>query len=72
MRTENSLIHFGDLKVSWVKAYQISCLFIFTSIYPPTTGTLWNTIECCRGFEDMKDEISSSLNASDIFGLIFY
>ena len=36
------------------------------------TSTLWNTIECCRGFEDMKDEISSSLKASDIFGLIFY
>ena len=34
--------------------------------------TLWNTIECCRGFDDMKDEISSSLKASDIFGLIFY
>ena len=25
------------------------------------TSTLWNTIECCRGFEDMKDEINSSL-----------
>ena len=25
-----------------------------------------------RGFEDTKDEISSSLEASDIFGLIFY
>ena len=35
------------------------------------TGTLWNTIECCRGFEDIKDEISSSLEASDIFGLLF-
>ena len=34
--------------------------------------TLWNTIECCRGFEDMKDAISSSLKAYDIFGLIFY
>ena len=33
---------------------------------------MWNTVECCRGFEDMKDEISSSLEASDIFGLIFY
>ena len=36
------------------------------------TSTLWNTMECCRGFEDMKDEISSSLKASYIFGLIFY
>ena len=36
------------------------------------TKTLWNTIECFRGFEDMKDEISSSLKASDIFRLIFY
>ena len=36
------------------------------------TSTLWNTIECCRGFKDMKDEISSSLEASDILGLIFY
>ena len=35
------------------------------------TSTLWNTIECCCGFEDMKDEIRSSLKASDIFGLIF-
>ena len=25
---------FRHLKVSWVKAYQISCLFIFTSMYP--------------------------------------
>ena len=25
------------------------------------------SIECCRGFEDMKDEIRSSLKASDIF-----
>ena len=36
------------------------------------TGTLWNIIEYCRGFEDMKNEISSSLKASDIFVLIFY
>ena len=35
------------------------------------TSTLWNTIEWCRGFEDMKGEISSSLKATDIFGLIF-
>ena len=40
-------------------------------ILPYYTSTLWNTIECCRGFEDMKDEISSSLKASNIFGLIF-
>ena len=26
------------------------------------TSTLWDTIECCRGFEDMKYEIRSSLN----------
>ena len=25
------------------------------------------SVECCLGFEDMKDEISSSLKASDIF-----
>ena len=31
------------------------------------TSTLWNTIEFCRGFEDMKDEISSSLKA-DMLG----
>ena len=36
------------------------------------TSSLLNTVECCRGFEDTKDEISSSLKASDIFGLIFY
>ena len=36
------------------------------------TSTLWNTVECCRGLEDMKDEISSSLKASYNFGLIFY
>ena len=41
----------------------------FTRVY---TSTLWNTTECCRGFEDMKDEISSSLKASNIFALIFY
>ena len=29
---EDSLIYFRHLKVSLVKAYQISCLFIFTSI----------------------------------------
>ena len=42
----------------------LHCLGIITS-------TFWNTIECCRGLEDMKDEISSSLKASDILGLIF-
>ena len=31
------------------------------------TSTLWNTIECCRGIEDVKGETSSSLEASDIF-----
>ena len=31
-----------------------------------------NTIECCRGFEDMKDKISSSLKASYIFWLFFF
>ena len=36
------------------------------------TSTLWNTTECCRDLEDMKDEISSSFKASDIFGLILY
>ena len=36
------------------------------------TSTLWNTVECCPGFEDMKDEISSALKASYIFGLIFH
>ena len=25
-----------------------------------------------RGYKDIKDEISSSLKVSDIFGLIFY
>ena len=35
------------------------------------TSTMWNTIECCRGFQDIKDEINSSLKASDILGLIF-
>ena len=37
--TENSLdifYFFRHLKVSWVKAYQISCLLKFTSIYPLT------------------------------------
>ena len=32
------------------------------------TSTLWNTTGC----EDTKDEISSSLEAPDIFRLIFY
>ena len=36
IRTENSLIYFRHLKVNWVKAYQMSCLLIFTSIYPLT------------------------------------
>ena len=39
--------------------------------YPGTgdgISTLWNTTECCRGFEGMKDEISSSLKDSDILG----
>ena len=35
-------------------------------------STLWNTMECCRGFEDLKDEISSSRKASYILGLMFY
>ena len=26
--------YFRQIKVSWVKAYQISCLFIFISMYP--------------------------------------
>ena len=47
-------------------------LYTVTAYYITSTSTLWNTIECCRGFENMKDEISSSLKASDIFGLIFY
>ena len=51
-------------------------LFLF-SVYPPwlyivRKNWLWNTTECFRCFEDMKDEISSSLKASDILGLIFY
>ena len=29
-----ALIYFRHLNVSWVKAYDILCLFIFTSIYP--------------------------------------
>ena len=41
-------------------------------LYSKYTNTFWNTIECGRGFEDIKDEISSSVEASDIFGLIFY
>ena len=32
--------------------------------YGHYTSTLWNTIECCRGFEDMKDEISNSLKVT--------
>ena len=28
------MIYFRHLNVSWVNAYQISCLFIFTLIYP--------------------------------------
>ena len=36
------------------------------------TSTLLNKIECCRGYENMKDEISSSLEASDIFGSLCY
>ena len=36
-----------------------------------STSTLWNTTERCRGFEDTKDEIRSSLEASDILRLIF-
>ena len=41
------------------------------SAVPHITGTLWNTMECCRGFEDMKDEISSSLKASLYFWVNF-
>ena len=36
IRTENSLVIFRYLKVSWVKAHEMSCLLIFTSIYPLT------------------------------------
>ena len=36
IRTEIPLICSRHLKVSWVKAYQMSCLLIFTSIYPLT------------------------------------
>ena len=35
------------------------------------TSTSGNTKECCRGFEGIKEEINSSLETSDIFGLIF-
>ena len=33
------------------------------------TSTLKNTTDCCRGFEDIKDENNNSFKASDIFGL---
>ena len=36
IRTKIPLIYFRHLKVSWVKTYQMSCLLIFTSIYPLT------------------------------------
>ena len=43
-----------------------------SQVYEIITSTLCNIIKCCPGFEDMKDEVSSSLEASDTFGLIFY
>ena len=49
------------------------CSFICLLMIPIfITGTLWNTIVCCRGFEDMKDEISSSFKACDIFWVNFF
>ena len=41
------LIYFRHLKVGCVKAYQISCLFIFTSIYP-LTRLKGLAVECIR------------------------
>ena len=60
--------------LGFITIYQSINVNIFEPLQCSTfrTSTLWNTIECCRGFQDMKDEISTSLNASDIFGLIFY
>ena len=39
-----------------------------SNVFKSITSLLWNTTECCRGFEDMKDEINmrSSPITSDI------
>ena len=47
---------------------QFRAMLTYKTLLSYKISTLWNTIECCRGFEDTKDEISSSLEASDIFG----
>ena len=36
-----------------------------------STSILWNTVECCCGFEDMKGEISSSLKFLIFLGSFF-
>ena len=43
----------------------------FGSPFYSKTSTLFNTMQCCRGSEKMKDKISSSLKVSDIFGFFF-
>ena len=47
----------------------LNSLSSLVTIYQPNlhTSTLLNTIEWCRGFEDMKDEISRSLTKLLIF-----
>ena len=40
--------------------------------YVSITSTLWNTIERCRGFEDIKDEIRSSLEAEVHLKLLIF
>ena len=53
-----------------VNVFLLLKLYFFC--YELYTSTLCTTTECCRGFEDIKDEISSSHKAFDIFGLIFH
>ena len=41
LRLKIPFIYFRHIKVSWVKAFQISCLFIFISMYPQPEQQIW-------------------------------
>ena len=51
------LIYFRHLKVSWVKAHQVSFLFIFISMYPRPETQIWLKMYQMKGFIDMEHSL---------------
>ena len=58
------LIYLRHMKVSWIKAYQISCLFILISMYPRPEEQIWLEMYQVKRFIDMKQ--------SPLFMFYFY